>query len=54
MQFNNPHLFVHLVLLLCRFVQSSLVLRFKGGEISHDQVKGGVMKDDNIFDKKFC
>ena len=54
MQFNDPHLFVHLALLLCRFVQPSLVLQVKRGEISHDQTKGEVMKDDNILDKKLC
>ena len=54
MHFNDPHLFVHLALLLCRFVQPSLVLQVKRGEISRDQTKGEVMKDDNILDKKLC
>ena len=41
-----------LKLLLCKSVQPRLVLQFKRGEISHDQIKGEVTKDDNISDKK--
>ena len=34
---------------LCNHV---LVLQFKRGEISYYQIKGEVMKDENILDKK--
>ena len=58
MQFNDPHifphLFVHLALLLCRFMQPSLVLQVNRGEIIHDQTKGEIMKDVNILDKNFA
>ena len=29
-------------------------IQFKRGEIPHDQIKGEVMRDDNISDKKPC
>ena len=53
MQFNNS-LFSCTQLLLCRFVQPSLVLAFKRGEIPHDQIKGEVLRDGNISDKTLC
>ena len=39
------------------FCNHVLVLQFKRGQISYDQIKGEVMKDENIMDKNqmfFC
>ena len=37
---------------ICAINVLTLVLQFKRGEISHDQIKGEAIKDDIILDKK--